>query len=339
MTVNLSYELDFWGKHQAQSRLGLSTEQAARAETESAKLLLSNAIARQWVQLQKQAGQLALTEQQLKLRKDWDSLSQQRLKAGLDNRSELQQNLVSVANLQAEALSWREAIAQTKLQLALLAGQTPEFANSIATPAASRKVDFYLPAELPLDLIGRKPEIIAAKWRIEALRGEVDLAKNRFYPNINLVGFAGLSSLGLDKLLKSDSAIIGAGPAIHLPLFEGGRLRAQLAGKVADTDSAVLQYNQAVLNALKDAAEQLQTLQSTSLQIAQQEQAQQAAQQVLTINRQRFETGTSNRLPVISAELALISQQKNMAELSARQLDARVNLIKALGGAYPAAQQ
>ncbi|MBR7779352.1 efflux transporter outer membrane subunit [Undibacterium rugosum] len=338
-TVNLSYELDFWGKHQAQSRVGLSTEQAAKAETESAKLLLSNAIARQWVQLQKQAGQLTLTEQQLKLRKEWDSLIQQRLKAGLDNRSELQQNLVSVANLQSEVLNWREAIAQTKLQLALLAGQTPEYANSIATPVTSRTVDFHLPSELPLDLISRKPEIIAAKWRIEAMRGEVELAKNRFYRNINLVGFAGLSSLGLDKLLKSDSTIMGVGPAIHLPLFEGGRLRAQLAGKVADTDSAVLQYNQTVLNALKDAAEQLQTLQSTSLQIVQQEQAQQAAQQVLTLNRQRFEIGTSNRLPVISAELALISQQKNMAELSARQLDARVNLIKALGGSYPATRQ
>jgi len=332
--IQMSYELDFWGKHSAELRTAISAEKAALAEQESAKLLLANAIARSWVQLQRQYQQLALSEEQLAVRNKIDQISAQRLKAGLDNRSELQQNVVLNSNLKNDITLWKEAIALTRNQLAALAGQTPDFAASIPQPQLTTTTNVALPTNLPLELISRKPEIVAARWRVEASSSEIDIAKTQFYPNINLVGFVGLSSLGFDTFLKSDSRVIGAGPAIHLPIFEGGRLRAQLKGKVADYDAAVYSYNQSIINALHEVADQVQSAQTSQAQASQQLTAEHAALNVLQLAKQRYQAGTTSVLPVLAAESALLTQKKLTVDIRSKQTDARVNLIKALGGGY-----
>lgn len=334
LALNATYELDFWGKHSAELRAALSQEKVAEAERQSARLLLSNAIARSWLQLARQTAQLDLSRQQLAVRQQQDQLTQQRVKAGLDNDSEIQQSLIQLAGLNSEIAQWQEAIALSRNQLAALLGEGPERGLRIPAPQFKPVQPGALPAQLPLELLARRPDIVAARWRVEAGQGEVDLAKTQFYPNINLIAFAGVSSLGLGNLLQSGSGIVGAGPAIRLPIFEGGRLRSQLKAKVAGYDVAVAGYNQSLTDALREVADQVQTLQASQIQATQQQAAEQAARRQLQLAQQRQAAGTANRLPVLAAESALLAQQKTSLDLSVRRVDSQINLIKALGGGY-----
>ncbi|MFZ6746258.1 efflux transporter outer membrane subunit [Undibacterium sp. JH2W] len=334
ISFNASYELDFWGKHSAEMRSALSQEKVAEAEAQSVRLMLSNAIARAWLQLARQNAQLELSKQQLAVREQFDSLTQQRVKAGLDTRVEVQQNLVQLSGLKNELAQWQEAMALTRNQIAALQGLGPEEGKLIATPQFQPVADRALPGNLPLELLGRRPDIVSARWRVEAGQSDIDVAKTQFYPNINIVGFAGISSLGLSNLANSGSSIIGVGPAIRLPIFEGGRLRAQLKGKVAAYDVAVATYNQSLTDALHEVADQVQILQASQSQLVEQQAAEQAARVGLQLAQQRQKAGTANKLPVLAAESAVLSQQKLSLELAVRHTDARINLIKALGGGY-----
>ncbi|MBI1771671.1 MAG: efflux transporter outer membrane subunit [Burkholderiales bacterium] len=329
-----SYELDFWGKHSAEMRGALSQEKVTEAEAQSVRLMLSNAIARAWLQLARQNAQLELSKQQLAVREQFDRLTQQRVSAGLDTKVEVQQNLVQLSGLKNELAQWQEAMALTRNQIAALQGLGPEEGKLIATPKFQPVADTALPGNLPLELLGRRPDIVSARWRVEAGQSDVDVAKTQFYPNINIVGFVGLSSLGLSNLANSGSSIIGAGPAIRLPIFEGGRLRAQLKGKVAAYDVAVATYNQSLTDALREVADQVQILQASQSQLIEQQAAEQAARIGLQLAQQRQKAGTANKLPVLAAESVVLSQQKLSLELAVRHTEARINLIKALGGGY-----
>src|SRR5206468_7703444 len=123
-------------------------------------------------------------------------------------------------------------------------------------------------------------------------------------PNVNLIAFAGLSSIGFSKLLTAGSEQWGIGPAIRLPIFEGGRLRANLRGKAADLDAAVESYNAAVLDAIRDTADSIASAQSISRQQDEQKQAQAAAEFAYDIAVQRYKAGLGTYLNVLAAESA-----------------------------------
>ena len=189
---------------------------------------------------------------------------------------------------------------------------------------------------IPADLLGRRADIVAARWRVEASTKDVANAKAQFYPNINLAAFAGFSSLGFGQLFKSGSEQWGVGPALRLPIFEGGRLRANLRGKSADQDAAVESYNAAVIGAVRDVADQVASSQSIVRQQTQQRAAQAAAESAYEIALQRYKAGLGNYLNVLTAETSVLSQRRVAVDLSARALDTQVALIRALGGGYQA---
>ncbi|MFZ6725855.1 efflux transporter outer membrane subunit [Undibacterium sp. MH2W] len=338
LTLSASYDVDFWGKHKAEMRSALSQEQVAAAEQQSARLMLSNAVARSWIQLARQYAQLDLSKQQLAVREKFDELIAQRVKAGLDTKSDIQQGLIQISALKNDISAWESAIALTRNQLAALMGQDPTQGLQLPRPQYRPDLQTQLPANLPLELLSRRPDIVAARWRVEASQGDIDIAKKQFYPNINIVGFAGLSDIGrgagLDNLFQSSSRILGIGPSIHLPVFEGGRLRAQLKTKVAGYDMAVATYNQSLTDALRDVADQIQTMRSSDIQLTEQAKAEQATKINLQLAQQRQKAGTANMLPVLAAESALLTQQKQTIDITFRRAESHVNLIKALGGGY-----
>jgi NodT family efflux transporter outer membrane factor (OMF) lipoprotein len=336
VTLGVAYEFDFWNKHSAELRAILSQEKIAEAERQSARLGLSTAIARTWLQLARQTQQLAISEQLLQLREEQDQLIALRVKAGLDTDMEVQQGLLQRANLKNEITSWRDAIALSRNQLAALMGAGPERGQQIAVPALAQQKNFGVPANLALDLLGRRPDIVAARWRLEAGQSEIDLAKVQFYPNVSISAFLGLSSLGLEKFVNTGSTIVGAGPALHMPIFAGNRLRAQLSSKVASYDVAVATYNQSLIEAIHEVADQVQNLQGSAKQAEQQLEAVRAAQTALQLAQKRYTVGTSNNMPVLLAKTTLLMQQKMVSDIAIRHADSQVNLIKALGGGYDA---
>ncbi len=339
LALNISYEVDFWGKHSAEMRSALSQEKALLAEQQSARLVLSSSIAHAWVQLARQYAQLDLATRQLSIRNKLDELTQQRLKAGLDTRTDTEQSLVQTSTLKAEITQWQEAISLTRNQLAALLGQGPERGQSIPRPELAQIGNAVLPAQLPSELLGRRPDIVAARWRVEAMQGDIDTAKTEFYPNINLSAFVGLSSLDFTNFFKSGSAIVGGGPAIKLPIFEGGRLRAQLKSKVAAYDSAVATYNQSLTDALHEVADQVQSMKAAEEQNKNQSIAAQASERTVTLAQQRRKVGTASILPVLAAESALITQQKILLDNQMRRADLQISLIKALGGGFEASPE
>ena len=161
-------------------------------------------------------------------------------------------------------------------------------------------------------------------------------ARAQFYPSVNLVAFAGFSSIGLDKLLDAGSSQWGVGPALRLPLFDGGRLRANLRGKAADLDAAIESYNATVLESVHEVADLLSSQQSIEHQLVQQASVQSLAQAHHDMALQRYSAGVVNALAVLSTENALLSQRRLMIDLNARALDTRIALMRALGGGYQA---
>jgi NodT family efflux transporter outer membrane factor (OMF) lipoprotein len=186
----------------------------------------------------------------------------------------------------------------------------------------------------PSELLGRRPDVVAQRWRIEAATQDIQEAQARFYPNASLAAFVGLQSLGLGELLNAGSRVLGISPAVSLPIFDGGRLRANLAGKDAEYDLAVAQYNKILVGALNEVADDLSGLDSLATQVAAQQRARDAAQQAYDLSQQRYKAGVGSYLESLVVRQQLLQAEQRMAALRAQQVDTSVQLIQALGGGF-----
>ncbi len=333
LQLNGSWEIDFFGKNRAALDSALGTSNAAAAEVDAARILLASNVARGYIQWARLNDQLTVARRTLAQRDETLNLVRDRVSAGLDTRLELRQSEGGLpeARQQIEALDEQIAIARHALD-ALVA--RPDATKALTPPSLASLHAVALQPTIPADLIGRRADIAAARWRVEAATGDVAGAKTLFYPNVSLTAFVGMQSLGLDNLLKSNSAQWGVGPAIRLPIFEGGRLRANLRGKAADLDAAIESYNASVLDAVRDAADQVSSAQSVARQQAQQREAQAAAEGAYEIAVQRYRAGLGNYLNVLTAESTVLAQRRQAVDLAARALEAQVGLARALGGGW-----
>ena len=328
-----SWEIDFFGKNRSALEAAIGSANSAAAEADASAGLLASNVARSYVQWARLADQLAVARRTLAQRDETLALVRDRVSAGLDTRLELRQSEGGLpeARQQIEALSEQIAIARHALDA--LAGR-PDATLSLPTPSLAGLHAMTLQPNIPADLLGRRADIAAARWRVEAARSDVANARSLFYPNVNLTAFVGLQSLGFGNVLKSDSAQWGVGPAVRLPIFEGGRLRAGLRGKAADLDAAIESYNATVLDAVRDAADQVSSVQSVERQQRQQREAQAAAEGAYEIAVQRYRAGLGNYLNVLTAETAVLVQRREGVDLAYRALDTQIGLARALGGGW-----
>ena len=333
LQFNGSIELDFFGQHTAALQTALGQQQAARADLQAARVLLASNVARAWVGLARLASLRDIATSTLAQRQAQLGLTQQRVQAGLDTVVEqrLAEGSLPDVRAQIEALNGQMALARH--QLAVLSGQAPQALAGI-TPSLTALKALPAPQRVGADLLGRRADVVAARWRVEAAAQDVALARTQFYPDINLVGFIGLNALGLDRLLALPSRNIGVGPALRLPLFDGGRLRANLRGKAAEADAAVAAYNGAVLDAAHAVADAAALLQSLARQQAEQAQALAAAESAYDLSLQRYRAGLGTQLLVLAAESGVLAQRSQAAEVLARTLDTQVALMQALGGGW-----
>lgn len=334
--LNLSWEIDFFGKHQAELDAALGSARAVRAEQQAARVALAANVARAYYGLARLIAQHEVATAMLAQRDQTVALVRDRVKAGLDTRVELQQAEGGVPEMRQQIEALNEQIALARHAIAALIGAGPE-ATAALSPVLDASRPFAVPATVPADLIGRRADIVAARWRVEAAQQDVAVAKTQFYPNIDLVAFAGISSLGLSNLFKSSSREFGAGPAISLPIFEGGRLRANLQARNADADAAVASYNATLLDAVRDVADLLVSSRSLQIQAREQAQAQAAAETAYDLSVQRYRAGLGNYLTVLSAQTNVLAQRRAAVDLKARAWDQDINLIRALGGGFDAA--
>jgi NodT family efflux transporter outer membrane factor (OMF) lipoprotein len=256
--------------------------------------------------------------------------------AGLDSRVELKQTEAAIPATRERVEQLEETIALTRHQLAALAGEGPDRGLAIARPAASGLQAIALPSRIPAELLGRRPDLVAQRWRVAAAAHGIDAAKARFYPNVNLVALVGLQSLGASGFLSAASRTVAAGPALSLPIFDGGRLRSELAGSRAEYDAAVERYNQVLADALRDVADQLASFQSVQAQRTQERQALQSTAEASALAVERYREGVGSYLQVLAAEAPLLAQRSLDARLHARELVVSIHLMRALGGGFDA---
>jgi NodT family efflux transporter outer membrane factor (OMF) lipoprotein len=333
LQLSASWELDFFGKNRAALDAALGTAKAAQADAQAARVLLASQVARSYVQLARLNDQVTVARRMLAQREATLRLVRDRVDAGLDTRLELRQSEGGLPEARQQIVALQEQLALTRNALAALVGQ-PDSGQALGSPTLSTIRNLAFSPLIPADLLGRRADIVAARWRVEASTQDVLYARTQFYPNVNLVAFAGFSSIGLDRLLESGSQQWGVGPALRLPVFEGGRLRANLRGKTAELDAAVESYNASVIEAVHEVADQVASAQSITQQQTEQQAAQAAAESAYEIAVQRYQAGLGNYLQVLAAETPVLQQRRQALDLQARALDTQVALIRALGGGY-----
>jgi NodT family efflux transporter outer membrane factor (OMF) lipoprotein len=192
----------------------------------------------------------------------------------------------------------------------------------------------HLPDSLPAELLGHRPDIVAQRWRVESAGAEIKVAKARFYPNVNLVAFAGVSGLEISRLLNRDSLTGGWGPAVSLPVFNGGILRGNLRVQSAGYDIAVESYNGAVIGALQEVADRVVSFRSLQRQLDRTDDALASAFSAYELAEHGYRGGLVDYLDVLNAQAELLTEQRARALIVAEQFLADAGLMKALGGGY-----
>jgi len=330
-----SWEFDFFGRNRAALEAAIGSERSAEAERDAARVALASNVARSYFQLARLGEQKKLAERTLAQRDELLKLIRQRVDAGLDTNVELRQGEGSIPEARAQLEALDEQMSLTRHALAVLTSQPPNALDALA-PSLQPVQAIALPAVLPLDLVGQRADVAAARWRVEAATQDLKSARASFYPNISLTAMVGLQAIGFNNLIDAGSRNAAIGPAISLPVFDAGRLRANYHGKAADVDAAVESYNLAVLDAVREAADQISSSQSITRQQRQQDEAQAAAESAYDLATQRYKAGLGTYLTVLTAETNVIAQRRATADLKARALDTQVALARALGGGYTA---
>ncbi|EHR70325.1 efflux transporter, outer membrane factor lipoprotein, NodT family [Burkholderiales bacterium JOSHI_001] len=331
--LSLGWEWDFFGRQHAALKAALGTERAARAEGQAAAQAVATQVVRTHVALARVLSQRQVLERTLAQREQVLALTRQRVLAGLDTAVELRQAEGALPDLRQQIEALDEQAVLARHQLAALSGQAPDALVRLAPALAPLQVP-NLPPRLGVDLLGRRADLVAARWRVEASQQDLAVARAQFYPNINLSAFVGLNAIGLDRLVQSGSQFVGGGPALRLPLFDAGRLRANLRGRAAELDAAVASYNATLLDAVREVADATGSLQSLQRQQAEQAQAQQAAEGAHDMALQRYRAGLGSYLVVLNAETAVLTQRRLGVDLKARVLDTQAQLMRVLGGGY-----
>ncbi|HEY8117860.1 MAG TPA: efflux transporter outer membrane subunit [Methylophilaceae bacterium] len=335
-SLNASWDLDFWGKNHHALKAALSETEAAKAEEAATKLMVSTAVARTYYTLAQQLEQQKLAEQSLKQRDQELDLIKARIENGLDTNVELEQGKAAAYAAHVDLEVAAENASLTRNALAAITAQAPQ--NLKVQPVLPNFEPQTRPDDIPVDLISHRPDLIAAKARINTASAEIASAKAEFYPNVSLSAFIGLSSFGLSKFIELGSTVAGVGPAVHLPIFDAGKLRANLTSKNADFDIAISSYNEVLLEAIHDVADQITSIKSVRLQSSNQQAALDSAEAAYKLATLRYEAGLTNYITVLVAEDSLLRERSRMVNLKARALDLNIALIKSLGGGFSTPQ-
>lgn len=334
--LDFNYTFDLWGGQRAAWEAALGQARAAEVDRQAASLTLAADVARAYSQLGQAYIVNDLTQEDLKRTLQMLDLGKRRLAAGIDSDYQLQQTESLAASSQEQAIDAAKQLRSAQIALAVLLGKGPDRARQIARPAVLKPGAVALPSVLPAELLGRRPDLVAARWRVEAASKSIDASKTRFYPNLNLSAAAGTEALLGDAIFGAPSRFFSIAPTVSLPIFDGGRLRADLDARDADYDLAVAQYNKSLVNALGEVSDSIDQLHALSEQVAAKQRAADVAQQSYDTVMQRYGSGIGNFLDVLSIEQQLLQAQRQLAELNAERIDRSILLMQALGGGFQA---
>ncbi|MGH8183883.1 MAG: efflux transporter outer membrane subunit [Rhodanobacteraceae bacterium] len=332
--LSFKWDLDLWGGKRATWEAAVGNAHAAEVDARAARLKLSADVVQAYFNLAGAYAQRDLARAELERAQDFLKLTKKRVASGIDSK-------FTLARIQGEAASDRahleaadNAVNGGGLMLAALLGKGPDRAISIQRPALPTIPALALPSNLPADLLGRRPDVVAARWRVEASSHDIKAAKAKFLPNVSISSLSGLIAPSTMNLFSLGNRFYTIAPAVSLPIFEGGALRANLAGKDAARDIAVAQYNQTLVHAINQVAAQVDDLRSLGVQVDDAETARRSAADAYKLAMQRYRAGVGNYLEALSVRQELIAAEQQLARLQTQRSDAWATLNEALGGGF-----
>lgn len=332
--ASFNWGLDLWGGKKAAWEAAVGAAKAADIETRAARIQLSANVARAYAQLGYAFAQKDVADAEFQRASEARKLTRQRVDAGVDSTLQLKQGDAEVALAQrAQAVADR-AVDAARSALSVLLGKGPDRGLAIGRPAVLQPAAVAVPANLSADLIGHRPDLVAARWRVEAAQKDIAAAKTEFLPNLSIGALAGVLATGGTNLFQLPARFYQIGPTLSLPIYDGGRLRANLDRKDAAYDLAVAQYNQTLVGAVNEVADDLSGLDSLATQVEAQQRALDAASQAWELASQRYHAGVGSYLEALSVRQQLLQAEQGLAALKAQQVDLSVQLLAALGGGY-----
>ncbi|WP_225775226.1 efflux transporter outer membrane subunit [Pseudomonas sp. Marseille-Q5115] len=336
--LSLSYDFDLWGRDRNASERALDLAHQAAAEVRQAHLALTHDVVRVYIGMALSYARQDILQATLAQQSQVLDLANKRLRAGIGTQLEVSQAQTVIPETHRQLDELDEQIAQARNQLAALAGKGPGDASAIVRPRLQLAAPLGLPSGLPAQLLGQRPDVVASRWQVAAQARGIDVARAGFYPNVNLGASLAYMTTGggMLEFLTGNKLGYSVGPAFSLPIFDGGRLRAELGEAAAGYDLAVAQYKQVLADALRDVSDQLIRGESLTHQAAFADESVANAQRAYDLARVGWQRGLTGYLDVLQAQTALLRQQTIQQQVQASRLAAQADLITALGGGLEA---
>lgn len=347
-SLGLNYDLDLWGGLHSDTERALSLAEVAATEERAAALELQSNVVATYIQLALHHARLDIAKAELQQREKLLALARERLAIGIGTQLEISEAEAPLPEAHRRIDLIHEAIALTRNQLAALAGKGPGEGAQLARPKLSLHDEPTLPSNLPLELLGHRPDVVARRWQVAAEARGIEVAKADFYPNVNLVAFLGAASTTgdlLNFLNNGNKLTYGMGPTLSLPVFDGGRRRGRLGEATAAYDIAIEQYNRTLVEALKSVSDQLIRLHSLYEQEIFVGHGLETAERRYHLAEEAYRRGLTDYRAVLEAQTELFDQQFLEQQVHAAHLTAQAGLWVALGGGVltedsgPAAEQ
>jgi len=336
--ANLSWNLDLFGRQKAAIESARASVRAAALDVAAARLTLSGAVVQTYVDMARAEMQAGIAQRTIATRENSLRLVNVRIRNNLSSKLEAQAAATLLAQARQALLRSQAAQVLAKTALAALAGRGVDYPATIRPTAIRLDAALPLPRAVPADLLARRADIAAAQARIEAAAAGRQVARRAFYPNVNLAAMAGFQAVGLGNLVSLDAGTAGVGPALHLPLFDNGRLKAELAGSTALLDAATADYNDRIVGAVREAADALARIGALEADRVRQREVVRGFAETGRLNAIRVSSGLDSRLDLVDNDVRTLEAEQADANLAADAAQQRIALVLALGGGFDSSQ-
>ena len=332
--ANLDWSLDLAGKQKALVSQARASAAATALDAAAARVVIGGAVAQAYVNLARADQQARIAREFVASRQTALQLAQIRQRSNLASDFDIRAAQTLLSQAQQAGVRAEGDRALMIHALAALAGRGADYYPTITPSAVALETVLPVPAQLPADLLGRRPDILAAQARIDAADAGRRVARAAFYPDVDLKAFVGTSALGLGALFTGSAVAAGAGPAIHLPIFEGGALRAHYTAAVGSIDLAVADYNSLVVDAVKQAADALSGVDTAEAEARDQRAIVADLQDTVRLDQTRVTSGLGSQLDILATNDRLLAARQAQTDFDADGAVRRVQLLVALGGGF-----
>jgi multidrug efflux system outer membrane protein len=329
---DLSYEVDLWGRIRRSFESAGASAQASVADYENTLLSLRAEVATTYFAVLTADGEIDVQNRSIASYQQNLDLTNSRFKGGISTQLDVDQAEATLAAAQSQLATFKSQRAQLEHSLAALVGVTPEKLSLSFHPLDIKPPS--IPTGLPADLLERRPDVAAAERRCAAQNAQIGVAIAAYFPVLHLTGTAGFDSGDFGLLYNWNSRVWSYGPSIQFPLFEGGRISANVKEQRAAYEENVANYRQSVLVAFQEVDDSLSSLRYQAQEQAAQDRAFKAYKAALDLTNARYTTGLVSYFDVIQAQGLELNAEQLDVQIAGNRIATTIQLIKALGGGW-----